>query len=245
MKNEVLGQLWARRSVRAYTEQDIAPEERDLILGAALQAPTAGNQTLYTILNITDQTLKERLAETCDHQPFIAQAKLVLIFCADVYRWHRVFCQYGEDVRSPDAGDLLLAQQDALIAAQNTVVAAESLGIGSCYIGDIVENFEIHRELLQLPDYVVPTCMVVFGYPTDQQKIRPKPPRFSLGDIVHENGYDREKADRMDRMLAQRQNLDSQTLPDWVKRFCDRKWNSQFSREMSRSAGAIIDTFRK
>lgn len=47
-----------------------------------MQAPTAGNQMLYTILQITDQNLKERLAETCDHQPFIAKAPLVLVFLA-------------------------------------------------------------------------------------------------------------------------------------------------------------------
>ena len=48
-----------------------------------MEAPTAGNQQLYTILDITDQNLKEKLSETCDHQPFIARAHMVLIFCAE------------------------------------------------------------------------------------------------------------------------------------------------------------------
>ena len=77
----------------------------------------------------------------------------------------------------------------ATIAAQNAVVAAESMGIGSCYIGDIMENCEAQRELLHLPDYVVPVGMLIFGYPTDQQKSRPKPERVEQKYIVHENGY--------------------------------------------------------
>lgn len=245
MKNQVLQQLFQRKSVRAYAERDITAEEKRLILEAALQAPTAGNQTLYTILDITDPALRQRLSVTCDNQPFIARAKLVLVFCADVRRWYDVFCRYQQDVRRPAAGDLFLAQQDTLIAAQNAVVAAQSMGIGSCYIGDILENYEIHRELLQLPDYVVPACMVVFGYPTQQQEDRPKPPRFRVEDIVHENGYQLEKTARMAQMLAQRGQMDEEALSGWVQRFCQRKWNSDFSREMSRSCEKMLEGWKK
>lgn len=239
MKNQTLEQLWSRKSVRAFEEREISAEDKRLILEAALQAPTAGNQTMFTILDITDQALKDRLAVTCDNQPFIAKGKMVLVFCAEHKRWYDVFCKYQDDVRLPAAGDLFLAMQDTLIAAQNAVVAAESLGIGSCYIGDIMENYEVHRELLKLPKYAVPTCMLVFGYPTQQQKDRPKPPRFTVEDVVHENGYDTEKSARMDRMLAARQELTDEELVGWVQRFCKRKWNSDFSREMSRSCAEI------
>lgn len=239
--NETIKQLWSRKSVRAYADREITQEEKNAILDAAIQAPTAGNMTLYTILDITDQKIKDRLAVTCDNQPFIAKAKLVLIFCADYRRWYDIFCKYEDEVRKPAEGDLFLAQADTLIAAQNAVVAAESLGIGSCYIGDITENFEIHRELLNLPKYVVPTAMLCFGYPTEQQMERPKPPRFSRESIVHENGYDMEKAGTMGAMLTERNEFaDEAALEDWVHRFCKRKWNCEFSEEMSRSCAAII-----
>lgn len=245
MKNQTLDLLWSRKSTRAYEDRDIAPEDKRLILEAALQAPTAGNQTLYTILDITDPALKARLAVTCDNQPFIAKAPMVLIFCADQKRWFDLFRRYQDDVRLPDAGDLFLAQQDALIAAQNAVVAASSLGIGSCYIGDILENYEIHRELLHLPAYVVPACMAVFGYPTVQQQEARKVPRFQVDEIVHENGYDAEKTADMPAMLRRRQQLTEETLPGWVQRFCRRKWNSDFSREMSRSSREILRNYCK
>ena len=117
--NEVIRQLAARKSVRAFEDRDIPGEVRAAILEAAAQAPTAGNQQLYTILDITDPALKERLAETCDHQSFIARAPVVLIFCADCLKWFDAYVEAGCTPRQPRAGDLLLAVDDALIAAQN------------------------------------------------------------------------------------------------------------------------------
>ena len=85
--NEVLRQLKERRSVRAFADRAITAEERREILTAAAQAPTAGNQQLYTILDIQDPAIKEALVDTCDHQNMIAKAPMVLIFCADCKKW--------------------------------------------------------------------------------------------------------------------------------------------------------------
>ena len=141
-----------RKSVRVFEDKEITPEIKDIILAAAMRAPTGGNCMPYSIIDVTDQSIKDKLAETCDHQPFIAQAKMVLIFCADYHRWYRKFKMAGcEDIPAPELSNMVLATEDAVIAAHTACIAAESLGIGSCYIGDIVENFEIHKELLNLP----------------------------------------------------------------------------------------------
>jgi len=237
--NSVIQQLHERKSVRVYEDRPIEAHVKQAILAAALQAPTAGNMALYTILDITDSAMKKALSVSCDNQPFIATAPMVLIFCADYRRWYETFRLYENDVRRPGMGDLFLAQADAIIAAQNTVVAAQSLGVGSCYIGDITENFEYHAELLKLPKYVVPAAMLCFGYPTEQQCSRAKPARFAVEDMVHENGYDMEKSAAMPRMLAQQTGREGKELTDWVRRFCNRKWNSKFSREMTRSCAEM------
>ena len=135
--NEVLSQLHARKSVRAFADTPVPPEVKRAVLEAACAAPTAGNQQLYTILDITDQALKDTLADTCDHQPFIARAPMVLIFCADCQKWYDAFAAGGCAPRKPGAGDLWLALSDANIAAQNAVTAAWSLGLGSCYIAGV------------------------------------------------------------------------------------------------------------
>lgn len=152
--NEILQSLYSRKSVRAYTEKEVSTEVKAQILDAAAQAPSAGCQQLYTILDITDPALKAQLAETCDHQPFIAKAPVVFIFCADCLKWYDAYREAGAQPRAPGPGDLMLAVTDAVIAAQNAVVAAESLGLGSCYIGDIMENCEEHQRLLSLPEWV-------------------------------------------------------------------------------------------
>lgn len=236
--NEVIRQLFERKSVRVYTGQEISKEEKELILTAAAQAPTAGNQLFYTILDITDQKIKDRLAVTCDSQPFIAEAKMVLIFCADCRKWYEAFREAGCDPRKPDAGDFLIAFSDANIAAQNAVVAAHSLGIGSCYIGDVLERYEEHAELLSLPEYVFPAAMLVFGYPTQQQKDRKKPERTDLKYLVHENGY--RKQDPREMFAYKSRDFDT-----WMRKFCSWKYQSDFSLEMSRSVRAFLDTLGK
>ena len=239
--NEVIRQLHARKSVRAFEDREIPKEIKNAILEAACQAATAGNQQLYTIVDITDQSIKDKLVDTCDHQPFIAAAKMVLIFCADCRKWYKAFEAAGCQPRDPGVGDLLLAVSDANIAAQNAVTAAESFGIGSCYIGDIMENCEAQRKLLNLPEYVFPAAMLVFGYPTQQQKDREKPRRAQMHHIVHENGYRDMDAEELQRLFSIRTGQLS--YEEYMKRFCDRKFNSDFSREMSRSVGVYLKDF--
>ena len=243
--NEVLRQLHDRKSVRVYEDRPVPEDVKRAVLEAAIQAPSAGNMALYTILDITDPEIKQKLSVSCDNQPFIATAPMVLVFCADYRRWYDVFCKYVDPVRKPDMGDLFLAEADTLIAAQNAVVAAHSLGLGSCYIGDITENYEYHKQLLNLPKYVVPAAMLCMGYPAAQQLSRIKPPRHAVASLVHENGYSLEKAGEMADMLAIQQGKSGEELADYIRRFCKRKWNSEFSEEMSRSCTEMVKDWRK
>ena len=239
--NDIIASLHARKSVRAYLDKPVSPEEKRAILESACQAPTAGNQQLYTIIDVTDQQLKDQLAVSCDNQPFIAAAPLVLIFCADCRKWMSAYLEAGQSPRRPGAGDLLLATTDAAIAAQNAVVAAESLGIGSCYIGDILEQRETHQALLNLPKYVVPVVMLVFGYPTEQQQSRRKPDRCAMEHIVHENAYRDMDGQELREMFAARAG--DKGFDDYMAAFCQRKYTSDFAVEMSRSVAAYLKDF--
>ena len=238
----VIRSLHERKSVRAFTGRKIPEEDVLAIVTAAVQAPTAGNQQLYTILRVTDQDKKHRLSLSCDNQPFIEEADLVLVFLADCLKWYRAFTEAGASPRDPGEGDLLLAVCDALIAAQNAVTAAQALGIGSCYIGDIMENREVQKEILDLPDYVFPAAMLVFGYPTDQQKTRQKPARADLSFILQENAYHVHSGEELRAMFAGRTG--TRSYEDWMEAFCQRKYNSDFSIEMTRSVRAYLKEYR-
>ena len=192
-------------------------------------------------LDITEPALKKRLSVTCDNQPFIADAPLVLLFCADCQKWYDAYRYAGCTPRHPSAGDLMLAVEDSSLAAQNAVTAAWSLGIGSCYIGDIMEHCELHRELFQLPPYVFPAVMLVLGYPTARQRERTKPARCPLDSIVMENTYRKMDRDALYQMFSHKSG--QQSYEDWMTAFCNRKYNSDFSREMGRSVREYLKEF--
>ena len=229
--NETLEMMMRRKSVRVFTEEPIGEAEKQAILNAAMRAPTAGNSMLYSILDVTDQDLKDQLAETCDHQAFIARAPMVWVFLADYRRWVRKFHQAGcENVPNPRLSDLILATNDTVIAAHAACVAAESLGIGSCYIGDVIENWERHREMFGLPEFVAPVSMLVFGYPTQQQKDRPQTSRFPQKMIVFENAYHDLTEEELREFYPD----------DQAVAFYKRKYVSDFAWEMDRSTREIL-----
>ena len=237
----VLGQLKARKSVRVWDGRDVPDDVRRAILEAATEAPTAGNQQLYSIIDVRDQAVKDELAELCDHQPFIASAPMVLVFIADCEKWRAIYAAAGVESRPAGPGDLLLACSDANIAAQNAVVAAWALGVGSCYIGDVLERCEAMRELLALPSQAMPACMLVFGYPTERQLARPKPERMPLSTVVMGDRYRPVDEASARAMVAGRSR--ARGFESWVRAFHERKYASDFSREMSRSVALYLESF--
>jgi len=252
--NQVIDVLMKRRSVRAYEPREIEAEIRVEILKATLRAPTAGNMMLYSIVEVTDQKIKDQLAVTCDDQPFIARAPMVWLFLADYQRWFDYFIASGVDelcrqkqvpMRKPAEGDLFLACCDALIAAQNAVIAAESFGIGACYIGDIMEQYEIHKELFNLPQYTFPIGLLVFGYPTPEQLRRPYTSRFAEKYILFENQYHRLSQPELHEMFAGNEyrfskGQGSEGIANFGQAMYVHKFNAKFSVEMSRSVRLIL-----
>jgi FMN reductase (NADPH)/FMN reductase [NAD(P)H] len=238
--------LLSRKSIRAFEKRPIEPDVRAAILEATLRAPTAGNMMLYSIINVTDQSKKDKLVKTCDNQSFIARAPMVWLFLADYQRWQDYFIhsnveKFGKPMRVPEEGDLFLACCDALIAAQNAVIAAESFGVGSCYIGDIIENYEAHKEMFDLPQYVFPICMLVFGYPTQQQKEREMTTRFDEKFIIFENRYRQLHSAEFDEMFARaKKRLPNRAAKEGIENLgqfiYQQKFSSDFAIEMNRSA---------
>lgn len=245
-----------RISLRLYAERPVKDEDIKAIIEGAMRAPTAGNMMMYSMIIVSDQDLKQRLSETCDHQPFIAKAPLVIVFLADLQRWFDYYLdsgvedyckEQGREFSRPDEAGLLLASCDALIAAQNAVIAAEALGIGSCYIGDIMENYETHKELLNLPPYVFPITMLCFGYYPEGGRPKPRE-RFDSKFIVSENNYNRLTENDWEAMFASRAKGFNPNNPWGAKNFGQwmyaKKTGADFSIEMARSVRAAMENWR-
>lgn len=244
-----------RRSVRIYDDRPVPRELRDAVLQAAMRAPTAGNMMLYSIIEVEDGALKQRLSETCDHQPFIAKAPLVLVFLADYARTMDYFDRGGALNSSRESGglpcepqeaDLLLACCDALVSAQSAASAAESLGLGSCYIGDVMENWELHKSLFALPRWTFPIAMLCIGYATESQRLRPQPERLPQDFVVHKNRYRRLLDDELERMYPEeKRRFNGQNgIHTPAQALYARKFSSDFSVEMRRSVRAMLAEWR-
>lgn len=253
--NDTISILEERGSLRKYKDQDISKEHLDQIIQSAMRAPTAGNMMLYSIIVVKDKDVKRKLAKTCDNQPFIEKASVILVFLADFQRWYdyfehcnvKEFCEKNNRTfDTPDEGDYMLAVQDAMCAAQNAVISAESIGIGSCYIGDIIEHYEIHKEMFNLPDYVAPLSMLCLGYYEDDH-IKRKVNRFDREYIVFDEKYKRLSNEDFDKMYSEKEKLVAPNnifnAGNFGQMIYARKLGSEFSKEMARSAKLILDTW--
>jgi FMN reductase (NADPH) len=231
--NEVIKQLTDHVSIRKFNDRAISEENVNAILDAAMRGATAGNMMSYSIIKIRSKDTLKKLAASCDNQPFIADANLALLFVVDNYKWHRFFELYGipdafPEYKGPIINDMILGMQDAMIAAQNAVIAAESLGIGTCYIGDIMEQYEFHRQLFDLPEYTMPATLVVMGYYDKKPQHRS---RFNRRFVVFDEQYKKIDDDFIRGMFSEYQDEDS----DFAKKFYKRKMDAAFFAEMRRS----------
>lgn len=163
----------ARQSVRAYQAEPVEPKQLEAILSAANQSPSAGNVQGYEILVVRDAATIRALAKAALDQTFIAQAPIVLVFCADPARSGT---KYGA------AGEQLYCVQDATIATAYAQLAATALGLATCWIGAFKEA-DIAK-LLGLRAGLRPIAMLPVGWPAESP---PRTPRRSLSDLVREH----------------------------------------------------------
>lgn len=197
IENETLRIIRNRCSLRRFDPRPIPPEIEDAIIEAAMRAPTASNMMYYSIINVHNPETKRALQESCNHYPYISAAPMMLIFCADYQKWNDYFVQSGVPQKCEEKGKtytgaceryFVLGADDALLAAENAVIAAESMNLGSCFIGHITSHIEKHRELLCLPPLVTPILMLLIGYPAQPDQRRCST-RFDKKYIVHDDRY--------------------------------------------------------
>ena len=246
-KNPTLELIEERASTRKFVQEPLTQDEKDAIVHAAFRAPTACNMMMYSMVEIADKELIAKLAVSCDNQPFIKTAPFILLFVADYQKWVDLYDfteahKLDTKRHHPGEAELALGICDALIAAQNTVIAAESLGIGSCYIGDILENGEQVAEWLQLPRYTLPITMVVYGKSPRKIATRSRQDKYVLmKDAYHrlDKAELAEVSDHLDALFAP--HGFTPPVENYAQDTFKTKYASDFMEEMSRSVRWWID----
>ena len=163
--------LWARRSVRLFASRRIEPDTLRTILEAANRAPSAGNLQAYQVYAVGSCIRLKDLVHAALEQDFIAQAALVLVFCANPQASAKRYGQRGKN---------LYALQDATIACAYAQLAVAALGLGSVWVGSFDENAV--RQILNIPAHLVPIALLPIGYPAEEPKVSR---RRALEELVH------------------------------------------------------------
>jgi len=188
--NETIAGLVAHRSVRAFRDQPLPPGTLETLVAAAQSAPSSSNIQAWSVVAIEDPIRKARLSQLAGNQRHIEQAPLFLVFVADLARASAIAAQDGVELEGAHYTEsFLLATIDATLAAQNALVAAESLGLGTVYIGALRNHPEAVAAELNLPDLAYAIFGLVVGIPDETRPAAVKP-RLPQEAVLHRERYD-------------------------------------------------------
>ena len=176
MPNVILDLMYKHGSARRYTADPVPREAIEAITLAAQRASTSSNLQVVSVVAVTDAAARARLSEICGKQAHVAQAPVVLIWCADLRRLDRACELRGYTQVANYVENFLVCVLDAGIAAQNGALAAESMGLGICYLGSIRNDTRAVIEMLKLPEFVFPVVGMSVGWPAAAPVVRPRLP---------------------------------------------------------------------
>jgi len=194
--------MMKRRSVRNFKDQPIPEEVIRQLVDAANNAPSGGNIQPVSIILIQEQENRQILSEMVGNQPWVKNAPLSMIFCLDFNRVKRWAAMNGTEFQGEQAlAHFLISYADVMCAAQSVVVLAESLGLGSVYVGTIQSQMDEARERYSIPDFVLPLMILSLGYPKSVPRTIPK---LKPDVIVHHEQYQPRSDDEIQRAFHQK-----------------------------------------
>ncbi len=195
----------SRRTVRAYSDREVAPELLDRLLEEASHAPTTGNMQLYSVVVTRDDAGKKALAPLHFNQPQVTGCSVVLTFCVDLNRFVR-WCEVNDANPGFDnLQSLMYGILDTALFAQQFNTLAEIHGLGCCYLGTTTFTAPKIAEALNLPKRVIPLTTITVGYPEGESNVSD---RLPLEAIKHEGAYRQYTDDDIRRIYAEKESLE-------------------------------------
>lgn len=192
---ETIANQLRHRSVRRWLARDVDEATLTAILSAAQSAATSSNKQTVSVVAVRDPATKRGLAEAARQMAgHIARAPVVLVWLVDHSRARLLAARAAAGGEAPDLGGLgyleevLASVTDVGIAAQAAVDAAESMGLGTVYLGSLRNDVPRVRELVGAPRDVVPVLGLAIGHPDPEEKAGTKP-RLPLELFAHRDRY--------------------------------------------------------
>jgi nitroreductase len=147
--------IFERKSIRRYTGEKVSEEKLELLLKAAMAAPSAGNQQPWEFIVLRDRSIFKRIMEFHPYSQPLREADVAIVVC-------------GNEPRERFRGYWV---QDCSAATENILLQAEEMGLGAVWMGvyPMEDRVRALKELLQVPEFVTPLNIVSIGYPAENR----------------------------------------------------------------------------
>ena len=169
---DALDAIFTRRSIRKYTLEPIPKDAIEILLKAAMSAPSAGNEQPWHFVVIDDHKILDEVPKFHEFSSMLREVPLAVVIC----------------------GDLLLQKfkdqmwvQSCSLAGENLLIAAHAMGLGAVWLGvyPVSKRVDGLRKLLGLPENIIPLCIIPIGHPAES-----KPPENRYNPLkVHKNKW--------------------------------------------------------
>ena len=153
---DVMEAIKTRRSVRKYVKKPISEKIVKEVLEAAMSAPSAGNEQPWHFVLIDNPKILSKVPTFHNHAQMLKDAAIAILVCGDM--------QFDEHNG--------MWIQDCSAATQNILLAVRAKELGAVWLGIFPREERIKgmRELLKIPDDVVPFSLISIGYPIGEQR---------------------------------------------------------------------------
>ncbi len=153
---ELINVIFARRSIRRYTDEPVSEADIRTLLEAAMAAPSASNLKPWHFVVVTERRTLDRLAEVHPYGKMLFEAPLGIAVCGDPTTSERHWVQ------------------DCSAATENLLLAATALGLGAVWLGVYpdADRVEAIRQVLGIPETMVPLNLVSIGHPAEEKEPR-------------------------------------------------------------------------
>jgi nitroreductase len=156
MGKELIQTIFARRSVRRYTDEPVSEADIQTLLEAAMAAPSASNRKPWQFVVVTERQTLDGLAEAHPHGKMLFEAALCIAVCGDLSTFERFWVQ------------------DCSAATENLLLAATALGLGAVWLGVYPREDRVAavRQALGIPETVTPLNLISIGHPAEEKEPR-------------------------------------------------------------------------
>lgn len=186
MAHSTIDTLLHHTSIRQFKDTPIAPATLHTLEEVAQHTASSQYMQQFTLIRVTDPRMRQQIADLTTHQ-YIAGPGAFYVFVVDQARnVHLAENLHAATARLTDWNAFLAGVFDAALAAQNMVAAAENEGLGTVYLGSILNDPQQMIDLLHLPRYTFPLLGLMIGIPDQAPAAKPRLPQAL---VVGENGY--------------------------------------------------------